>query len=256
MPQAFQKRLQEFFPAGDDRLKLVHRPSIFRYLALLILLLLIADYLWINLSFLFNPYFGILCILDGSAFEYLGFYSGDSEAIRDGILLYVVMFFYYLVQPLFLFIFTYGAFDLYTKHCRPVWISQDAIHLGLLRRPFMKKSEISSIDLAPEDPVVPGYYDRKNVIYVACGECRKEDLEQYGVHLLWRQSQFKKRIRPWFAAYLFRYEYYFAPYMRQLSYEESNKILFAGCKAKIPDKMFWLYFDADKYQMLKDWWEK
>ena len=237
-------------------MKLVHRPSILHYFALLFLLLLTVGYLWYSLMFLFNPYFGILRILDGSAFEYLGFYSGDSEAIRDGILLYVVMFFYFLVQPLFLSIFVYCIFEHYTKYCRPVWISQDAIHLGLLRRPFMKKSEISSIGLAPEDPVVPGYYDRKNVIYVACGECRKEDLEQYGVHLLWRQSQFKNRISPRFAAYLFRYEYYFAPYMRQLSYEESNKILFAGCKAKIPDKMFWLYFDADKYQMLKDWWEK
>lgn len=153
-------------------------------------------------------------------------------------------------------VISWAVFDYYTRRCRPVWISQDAIHLGLLRRPFMKKSEISSIGLAPEDPVVPGYYDRKNVIYVACGECRKEDLEQYGVHLLWRQSQFKNRISPRFAAFLFRFEYCFAPYMKQLGLEAMQEIIFAGCNAKIPDKMFWLYFDADKYQMLKDWWEK
>lgn len=44
--------------------------------------------------------------------------------------------------------------------------------------------------------------------------------------------------------------------MKQLGLEAMQEIVFAGCNAKIPDKMFWLYFDADKYQMLKDWWEK
>ncbi len=198
--------------------------------------------------------------MDGSAFEYLGFCSGNHKPIvdstSDGILLLAAYPGIILFLLLLTLVISWVVFDYYTKRCRPVWISQDAIHLGLLRRPFMKKSEISSIGLAPEDPVVPGYYDRKNVIYVACGECRKEDLEQYGVHLLWRQSQFKNRISPRFAAFLFRFEYCRAPYMKQLGPEAMQEIVFAGCNAKIPDKMFWLYFDADKYQMLKDWWEK
>ena len=242
-------------------MKLVHRPSIILYLPILFLAFVcVGNYYLFLVYFFFDPYIGIPSLLDGSAFEYLGFCSGNHKPIldstSDGILLLAAYPGIILFLLLLTLVISWVVFDYYTKRCRPVWISQYAIHLGLLRRPFMKKSEISSIGLAPEDPVVPGYYDRKNVIYVACGECRKEDLEQYGVHLLWRQSQFKNRISPRFAAFLFRFEYCRAPYMKQLGLEAMQEIVFAGCNAKIPDKMFWLYFDADKYQMLKDWWEK
>lgn len=138
-------------------MKLVHRPSIFLYLPILFLAFVcIGNHYLFLVYFFFDPYIGIPSLLDGSAFEYLGFCSGNHKPIvdstSDGILLLAAYPGIILFLLLLTLVISWVVFDYYTKRCRPVWISQDAIHLGLLRRPFMKKSEISSIGLAPEDP--------------------------------------------------------------------------------------------------------
>lgn len=73
-------------------MKLVHRPSIILYLPILFLAFVcVGNYYLFLVYFFSDPYIGIPSLLDGSAFEYLGFCSGNHKPIvdstSDGILL-------------------------------------------------------------------------------------------------------------------------------------------------------------------------